>query len=281
MGHCKIIRPYVGSAPAGTSCSLTEPIRNPPKRGHAMASSNPKPLSSSTLKPAAELARAGGVRFPNESAEYRRAREALLAEEIELRRHIERVAEQRRALPPGGEVKKNYAFEGEKGPASFADLFGDKDTLVVYNYMYGPQRERPCPMCTSLLSAWDGEVPDVQQRVALAVVARSPIQRLLAFKRERGWHHLPLFSDTSGEFSRDYHALTKDGGDDAAFNVFTRRQEANGLKIRHFWGGEMNGASADPGQDPRGAPDLMPLWTILDVTPEGRGTDWYPKLKYS
>jgi predicted dithiol-disulfide oxidoreductase (DUF899 family) len=103
---------------------------------------------------------------------------------------------------------------------------------------------------------------------------------LLAFKRERGWHYLPLFSDISGEFSRDYHTLTKDGGDDAAFNVFTRRQDANGPTIRHFWGGEMNGASADPGQDPRGAPDLMPIWTILDVTPQGRGTDWYPKLNY-
>ena len=180
-------------------------------------------MSSSILKPAAELANASGMRFPNESAEYRRAREALLAEEIELRRHIERVAEQRRALPPGGEVKKNYAFEGEAGPASFADLFGDKDTLVVYSYMFGPQRERPCPMCTSLLSAWDGEVPDIHQRVALAVVARSPIERLTAFKRERGWHYLPLYSDISGEFSRDYHALTKDGGDDAAFNVFTRQ----------------------------------------------------------
>jgi predicted dithiol-disulfide oxidoreductase (DUF899 family) len=142
--------------------------------------------------------------------------------------------------------------------------------------MFGPQRERPCPMCTSLLSAWDGEVPDIQQRVALAVVARSPIKRLLEFKRERGWHYLPLFSDLSGEFSRDYHALTKDGGDDAAVNVFTRKDGA----IRHFWGGEMNSASADPGQDPRGAPDLMPIWTILDVTPEGRGTDWYPKLNY-
>jgi len=245
-----------------------------------MSSSSLKTQDSSTLKPAADLARASGVHFPNESAEYRRAREALLAEEIELRRHIERVAAQRRALPPGGEVKKDYAFEGERGLASFADLFGDKDTLVVYSYMYGPQREKPCPMCTSLLSAWDGEVPDIQQRVALAVVARSPIQRLKAFKRERGWHHLPLFSDLSGEFSRDYHALTKDGGDDAAFNVFTRRQDANGSTIRHFWGGEMNGGSADPGQDPRGAPDLMPIWTILDVTPQGRGTDWYPKLNY-
>jgi predicted dithiol-disulfide oxidoreductase (DUF899 family) len=204
----------------------------------------------STLKPAAELARAGGMRFPNESAEYRRAREALLAEEIELRRHIERVAEQRRALPPGGEVKKNYAFRGENGPASFADLFGDKNTLVVYSYMFGPQRERPCPMCTSLLSAWEGEVPDIVQRVALAVVARSPIERLVAFKRERGWRHLPLYQDISSEFSSDYHGLTETGGDDAAFNVFTR----NGGTIRHFWGGEMNGASADPGQDPRGAP---------------------------
>src|ERR1700704_1740237 len=158
-----------------------------------MSSSTRKSADSSTLKPAAELARASGFRFPNESAEYRRAREALLTEEIELRRQIERVAEQRRALPPGGEVKKNYAFEGENGPASFTGLFGDKDTLVIYSYMYGPQRERPCPMCTSLLSAWDGEVPDILQRVALAVVARSSIERLVAFRRERGGHSLALY----------------------------------------------------------------------------------------
>jgi len=63
-------------------------------------------MNSSSLKPAVELARANGTRFPNESADYRRARQALLAEEIELRRHIERVAEQRRQLPPGGEVTK-------------------------------------------------------------------------------------------------------------------------------------------------------------------------------
>src|SRR6202049_5008090 len=112
--------------------------------------------ANTPLTPATELARKNAVRFPNESQEYRRARDALLAEEIELRRHIERVAEQRRALPPGGEVKKTYAFVGEDGPADLAGLFGGKTTLVVYNYMFGPQRERPCPMCTSLLSAWDG-----------------------------------------------------------------------------------------------------------------------------
>ncbi|WHO76204.1 DUF899 family protein [Rhizobium sp. BT03] len=228
------------------------------------------------LVPAAMLAAKNGVRFPNESEAYRSARDALLAEEIELRRHIERVAVQRRALPPGGAVTKDYRFEGVDGPIAFSELFADKETLVVYSYMFGPQRERPCPMCTSLLSAWDGEVPDMLQRVGLAVVARSPLERLLAFKKERGWNHLPLYSDTTDEYSRDYHAIGKDGSDDAAFNVFTRRDGT----IRHFWSGEMGGVTADPGEDPRGAPDLMPLWTVLDSTPEGRAPDWYPKLSY-
>ncbi|TCV94698.1 putative dithiol-disulfide oxidoreductase (DUF899 family) [Luteibacter rhizovicinus] len=228
------------------------------------------------LVPVAELVKRNGVTFPNESADYRRARNALLGEEIELRRHIERVAEQRRALPPGGGVTVDYRFQGEEGPTDFAGLFGDKQTLVVYSYMYGPQRERPCPMCTSLLSAWDGEARDIEQRVALAVVARSPIERLVAFKKERGWRALKLYSDTDGRFSRDYHAISKDGGDDAGLNVFTRRDGT----IRHFWSGEMGFDSADPGQDPRGAPDLMPIWTVLDTTPEGRASDWYPKLDY-
>ena len=233
---------------------------------------------ASPLIPATELARRSRTRLPNESATYRRARTALLAEEIELRRHIERVAEMRRALPPGGEVRGDYRFVGEHGPTDFAGLFGDKSTLVIYSYMFGPQRARPCPMCTSLLSAWDGEAQDVAQRVSLAVVARSPIERLLAFKRERGWRALRLFADANGDYSRDYFAVDADGGDgdQAAFHVFTRRDGT----IRHFWSGEMDFDSADPGQDPRGAPDLMPLWTILDCTPEGRGTDWYPKLEY-
>lgn len=226
------------------------------------------------LAPASELAKKNGVRFPNESADYRRARDALLAEEIELRRHIERVAQQRRALPPGGVLPKDYDFVGENGPVKFSELFGDRQSLVVYSYMFGPQRKRPCPMCTSLLSAWDGEAEDVMQRVALAVVARSPIERLVAFKKERGWRRLLLYSDMSGDYTRDY--VSAEDADEPAFNVFTRQ----GGSMRHFWSGEMGMATADPGQDPRGAPDLMPLWTILDSTPEGRGSDWYPELSY-
>ena len=226
------------------------------------------------LKSASELAKNNGVRFPNENREYRQARDALLAEEIELRRHIERVAGQRRALPPGGKVSADYCFDGENGPVTFSELFGDKDTLVIYSWMYGPQREAPCPMCTSLVSAWDGEIPDIEQRIALVAIARSPIERLVAFKKKRGWLHFKVLADMSGDYTRDY--VSKDDADMAGFSVFTRRDGT----IRHFWSGEMAQSTADPGQDARGAPDLMPLWTILDNTPEGRAPNWYPKLEY-
>ena len=232
--------------------------------------------SAQTLKAAQALAESTR-RFPGESTQYRSARNALLAEEIELRRHIERVATLRRALPPGGEVPQDYRFEGENGPATLTQMFGDHDTLITYNWMFGPKRERPCPMCTSLLSALDGEMPDILQRVAFAVIARGPIERLAAFKKERGWRYLRLYSSGSNSFNRDYANEDPDAGDNPAFNVFTR----SGGTLRHFWGDEMGPQTADPGQDPRGAPDPMPLWAMLDLTPGGRGTDWYPRLEYA
>jgi len=229
-----------------------------------------------TLTPAAELAARSPVRFPNESAEYRAARADLLREEIELRRHLERVAAQRRGLPPGGEVRGDYRFQGEDGPSDFAGLFGDKQTLGVYSFMFGPQRARPCPMCTALLGPLDGNAADLGQRMSLVVVARSPIERLVAFKTERGWRNLRLYSDLNDDYSKAYFGLLPDGSEIPAFNVFTRRDGT----IRHFWSGEMTGDAADPGQDPRGAPDLPPIWNFLDMTPEGRGADWYPSLDY-
>lgn len=227
-----------------------------------------------SLTPARELAARNTAHFPNESAEYRAARNALLAEEIELRRHIERVAEQRRRLPAGGEVARDYRFVGEDGSVSLRDLFGNRDSLVIYSYMFGPQRERPCPMCTSFMASLEGKVPDIEQRVALAMVARSPIEPLVAAKRSRGWNQLRVYSDGDGDFTRAY--VSAEDADMPGYTVFTRRDGT----IRHFWSGEIGGDMADPGQDPRGAPDLDPLWTLLDTTPEGRGGDWYPKLDY-
>jgi predicted dithiol-disulfide oxidoreductase (DUF899 family) len=196
-------------------------------------------------------------------------------EEIELRRHIERVAAQRRALPRGGEVPHDFEFVSETGPIRLSSLFGDKDTLMVYSMMYGAERTAPCPSCTSFLSSWNGTAVNLRERSAIAVTARSPIGRLLDYKKQRGFTNLPFVSDMSGEYTRTY--VNPDDADVPGFSVFTRR---NGT-VFHYYSGEMSGAMAEPGQDPRGGPDLDPLWLMLDLTPEGRGTDWYPKLQYN
>ena len=236
----------------------------------------PAPAEIAAPASASQLARSNPVRFPGESVAYRKARMELLAEEIDLRRRIEHVAEMRRALPPGGAVPEDYVFQGVDGPVPMSGLFGRHGTLITYNWMFGPKRERPCPMCTSLLSAFDGAMPDLLQRVAFAVIATSPVERMAAFARERGWRYLPLYSSQGNSFNADYAGETPDSGDVPAFNVFQR----DGGTLRHFWAAEMGPGTADPGQDPRGAPDPMPIWNLLDMTPEGRGRDWYPKLSY-
>jgi predicted dithiol-disulfide oxidoreductase (DUF899 family) len=229
------------------------------------------------LKPAAELARAASRPWPNEPAGYRAAREALLAEEIELRRHLERVAAQRRTLPLGGEVPEDYVFEGPEGaPVRLSEMFGRHDTLVTYFWMYGPRRERPCPMCTNFLGPIDANARDIERKAALAIIALSPVARQLEFARERGWRWLRFHSSAGNRFADDYRGLLPDGTDTASLNVFVRR----GGRIHHFWGGETGFETADPGQDPRGAPDIAPLWNVLDMTPAGRDPDWYPELDY-
>jgi len=228
------------------------------------------------LAPAEALAAKASKPYPNDSADYRAARTALLAEEIELRRHIQRVAAKRRALPPGGEIAQDYELRDEQGATiRFSDLFGAHDSLVTYFWMYGPERERPCPMCTSFVGSLDIPTPDIEQRLAIAIVGRSPVARQLAFARERGWRNLKFYQTVGEEFGRDVHAVT-DEGEGAAPTIWRR----NGDEVRLFWGAEGGAETADPGFDPHLAPDPTPLWNILDWTPEGRGTDWYPKLDY-
>jgi predicted dithiol-disulfide oxidoreductase (DUF899 family) len=226
------------------------------------------------LPSAQSLAATNQAHFPNESDEYRKARNALLVEELELRRHLERVAEQRRALPPGGEVLQDYEFISADGPVRLSSLFDTQKTLFVYSMMFGPERKGPCPSCTSFLTSWNGTAVNLRERVAIAVTARSPVGRLIAYKVQRGLGNLHFVSDESGAYTRTY--VSAEDGDVPGFSVFTRRDGT----IRHFYSAEMSGAMADPGQDPRGAPDMDPLWLMLDWSPEGRGKDWYPRLDY-
>jgi predicted dithiol-disulfide oxidoreductase (DUF899 family) len=217
------------------------------------------------------------MKFPNESGAYRKARNALLEDEIALRRQIEALAARRRKLAPGGEVPQDYVFEGEQGTVRLSELFTRGSTLIAYSFMYGPKMEKACPSCTSIVDALDGTAPHVVQRANLVVIARSPLQRFLEHARTRGWRHAKLLSSAGNSYNRDYHAETADGSQMPMLNVF--RQD--GGKVRHFWGSELLDAKTeDPSQDPRHVDAIWPLWNVLDVTPEGRGTDWNPKLAY-
>lgn len=222
------------------------------------------------------------VRFPGESEAYRSARNELLEEEIVLRRHIEAVAAKRRSLPLGGEVPEDYVFDeqgedGEIRQVRLSDLFAEgKDTLIVYSYMYGPQMKQPCVACTSILDALDGEAPHVTQRVNLVAVAKSPIERIRQFTDDRGWRNLRLLSSAGNTYNRDYHGELPDGSQMPALNVFVRRDG----RIHHFYCTELLFAPADPGQDERHVDSIWPLWSLFDLTPEGRGEKWYPRLSY-
>lgn len=234
-------------------------------------------METQTLVPATQLAAKARTPFPGESEAYRAARRALLAEEIEFRRHMTRVSAQRQALPDGPVITKDYRFKDENGvELGLADLFGDKQTLVTYFWMYGPQRERPCPMCTNWLGAVNGNAADIKQRAALKILGRSTVERQLAFGQERGWRDLDFVQTVGDDYARDLGLINPDGTENPALVVFRR----DGGEVRLFWASEMTLEMADPGQDPRDAPDAAALWSILDLTPEGRGGDWYPKLSY-
>jgi predicted dithiol-disulfide oxidoreductase (DUF899 family) len=232
----------------------------------------------STLAPAPQLAAKRKPIFANESAEYATAREALLAEEIEARRHLGRLAEQLRALPPGPAIEENFRFTDANGTEiGLAEMFGGHDTLVIYHWMYGPDRERPCPMCTATLGGLNGNAADIEQRVALAVTGRSTVERQIAFAQERGWRNLRFFQSRGDDWALKIGGLDPAKGWEYPALLVLRKE---GDTIRLHWMGETNGEMADPGEDPRGAVELQPLWNLLDLTPEGRGTDWYPKLSY-
>jgi predicted dithiol-disulfide oxidoreductase (DUF899 family) len=240
------------------------------------------------------------IAFPGESAEYRTARDRLLEREIELRRVAEAVAGARRDLPPGGVVPEDYVFEGSGADGKptkirMSELFAPgKDSLVIYNFMFprdpgdarpGPDvgqtarlklEETPCPSCVAFLDQLDGAAEHVSQHLNFAIVAKSPLPRILTFADERGWRGLRLLSSAGNTYNRDYHGETAEGDQRPMMNVFHR----DGETIRHFWASELLNAPTDAGQDPRHMGTLEPLWNLLDLTPEGRPPGWDEQLSY-
>jgi predicted dithiol-disulfide oxidoreductase (DUF899 family) len=240
------------------------------------------------------------VSFPNESAEYRAARDRLLEKEMWLRRAMEEVAAARRALPQGGLMRQDYVFdgidaEGKPEKVKFSELFAPgRDTLIVYNMMFPrhksddraqpstgpfaemPREETPCPSCTALLDQLDPAVKHLLPAgFNFAVIAKAPIERLAAYARERGWKHMRLVSSAGNDFNHDYHGEFEDGEQAPMLSVFRRGPDG----IWHFWSAEMLFAERDPGQDPRHAGTIEPLWTLMDLTPDGR-PEWDEQVEY-
>jgi predicted dithiol-disulfide oxidoreductase (DUF899 family) len=222
-----------------------------------------------------------------------------LEAEIELRRAIERVAEQRRALPLGGVVPEDYRFEeasGRTGEVNFSELFEPgKDTLVIYSFMFPrysgdtrpgpaegetsklPLAETPCASCTSILDSLDGAAQHLAQRINLAVVAKSGPERIRAFARERGWRFLRLLSSQNNTYNRDYLGESEAGEQAPIVNVFVR----DGAGFRHTWATELMFAPRDEGIEARHVDLIWPVWNVLDMIPEGRGTESrFPALRY-
>ena len=227
------------------------------------------------LTPATDLAVTNSTRHPNESNAYREACQELLVEEIELRRHGERVAELRRHLPPGGEVPADYSFVGEDGAdVRLSELFGDHDTLVVYSYMFGSERESPCPMRTSLMGGFDHKIADIGQRVAIAFTARSPIERQIEANVYAGGRSCRCTSI----------AATTTRGRLCPPMTTTRRDTtcSHGATARSATSGETRSPSTWPTPIRIRAvrSRWTPLWQFLYTVPAGRSIDWHPSLTY-
>ena len=241
-----------------------------------------------------------GIAFPGESPEYRAARNRLLEREIELRGVMEAVAAARRQLPPGGVVPEDYIFQGagangDVTEVSLSELFAPAwDSLAIYSFMFPrdpgddspgpatgdtallPLHEGPCPSCTALIDQLEGAAEHASQHVNLAVVAKAPLPRVLAFAEERGWRRLRFLSSAGNTYNRDYHAETREGSQRPMLTVFHR----DGEVIRHFWSSELFYAPVERGQDPRHVGTLEPLWNLFDLTPEGRPPGWYERFSY-
>ena len=221
-------------------------------------------------------------RLARESDSYRALRDELHQAEIALRDQRERVAELRRQLPADTPAE-DYALE--EGPADLAadgparkirisELFDRPDrSVVLYHYMYGGKQEAPCPMCSLMVDGLAGIAPHIDQVVNFALVAQAEVGDLRRVARDRGWTGLRLLSSAGTPFKADFGFQDEDGAQYPGVSVFVRNGDG---VLRHAY----SGTAIFGAEGMRGLDLLMPLWHLLDLTPEGRGEFW-PKLAYA
>jgi predicted dithiol-disulfide oxidoreductase (DUF899 family) len=137
--------------------------------------------------------------------EWLAARSALLEREKELTRRNDDLARERRELP-WLRVAKEYSFETDDGPRTFAELFDGRSQLLVYNFMFGPDYTAGCPVCSSGADTYTGAVAHLRARdVTFLCISRAPLEKLQAYRRRMGWN-FPWVSSNGSDFNFDFGA---------------------------------------------------------------------------
>lgn len=191
------------------------------------------------------------------------ARENLWKAELELREHIERVAAQRRALPPGPVVRDYEFFDGDKR-RKLADLFEDgKPYLLMYHVMYWDDDKEFCPMCSMWVDGIDGVAHHVARRANIVAATLAPREEAAAWAKRRKWQHISFLVDADPKFARDMAAADDQGNPNPTILVFEKTNDG----VRHVYT-----THAEYEEDLNRGIDLMcPAWHLFDLLPSGRG----------
>lgn len=195
-------------------------------------------------------------------AEWRAARDELLAEEKKLTRARDALAAKRRALPMV-RVEKNYVFDDPTGEVSLLDLFEGRPQLILYHFMFAPGVDgwpsAGCPGCSMTLDDIGQFAPvHIYARgVSLAVVSRAPLSNIEAYRKRMGWKWRWV-SSSNNTFNIDLGLATPDE-EKHGYSVFLR--DGDDIFRTYFTAN-------------RGTEALGGVWSLLDLVPYGRQEEW-------
>jgi predicted dithiol-disulfide oxidoreductase (DUF899 family) len=132
------------------------------------------------------------------------ARKRLLAKEKIFTKARDQINRERRALP-WVKVEKEYVFDSLEGKVTLAELFGAKNQLLVYHFMFGPGWKEGCPHCSFWADHYDSVNFHIGQRdTTFVVVSRAPLSEIEPFKKRMGWR-FPWVSSNENDFNFDFH----------------------------------------------------------------------------
>jgi len=209
-------------------------------------------------------------------AEWLVARKDLLAREKEFTRQRDALSAARRQLPMV-KVEKNYVFDGPKGKETLADLFEDRNQLIVYHFMLGPGWGEGCKSCSFLADHFDGANFHLPQRdVTFVVISRAPLSEINVYKKRMGWR-FKWVSSRANDFNFDYHVSATDEEQKKGkvyYNYATKElfsEEMPGLSV--FYKHENGEVFHTYSTYSRGLDHLIGTYNFLDLVPKGRDED--------